>query len=424
MPTEWSLGRPSRPRVTPGRDAEPDRGLPRYSRLIVTASEIPAPTARPSAARRSAAPRKPGRSRIVPPILVRQVRNGIEESVHRGDIVEVDVDGRLIRGLGDPDRLVTLRSCVKPFGVVALIEAGGIEAFDLEPAEIAVMASSHSGEDLHVRTIQGLYRRAGASQSLIATGTEGMPLDPLTATRLARDGEKPGPIRHMCSGQHSVWILLSKLKGWDPTDYWRDDHPSQVACRETVARAFGTTPTKLRTAIDSCGLLTYAFPLREVARAFAFLADPSAVRPGDPRASLGPALAIVRDAMMANPEMVGGTRDRLDTSLMKALPGRIVSKSGAEALRGLAILPGARASGTGAAATGMAIKIEDGDGFDRGTWAASIEALVQAGVLDGQPLRMLARYAHPTISDPHGRLAGEAIAKFELAPLGELLGKA
>ena len=396
--------------------------MPRYSRLIVTAPEIPAPTVRPSATRRSGARRTPGRSRIVPPILVRQVRNGIEESVHRGDIVEVDVDGRLIRGIGDPDRIVTLRSCVKPFGVVALIEAGGIEAFDLEPAEIAVMASSHSGEDLHVRTIQGLYRRAGASQSLIATGTEGMPLDPLTATRLARDGEKPGPIRHMCSGQHSVWILLSKLKGWDPKDYWHDDHPSQVACRATVARAFGTTPQKLRTAIDGCGLLTYAFPLREVARAYAFLADPSAVGPADARAPLAPGLAIVRDAMMAHPEMVGGTRDRLDTSLMKALPQRVVSKSGAEALRGLAILRGARASGSPSAATGMAIKIEDGDGFDRGTWAASIEALVQAGVLDGQPLRMLARYAHPTIADPHGRPAAEAIAKFELAPLGELLG--
>ena len=62
------------------------------------------------------------------------------------------------------NRLVTLRSCVKPFGVVALLEAGGIDAFDLEPAEIAIMASSHSGEDLHVRTIQAMFRRAGVGE--------------------------------------------------------------------------------------------------------------------------------------------------------------------------------------------------------------------------------------------------------------------
>ena len=98
------------------------------------------------------------------PILARHLRNGIEESVHRGDIVETDIAGRIIRQLGDPDRLVTLRSTVKPFGALALIEAGGIAAFDLEPAEIAILASSHSGEDLHVRTLQAIFRRSGVSQ--------------------------------------------------------------------------------------------------------------------------------------------------------------------------------------------------------------------------------------------------------------------
>ena len=171
----------------------------------------------------------------MPPILVRQIRNGIEERVHRGDIVEVDAAGRMIRALGDVNRPVTLRSTVKPFGLVALVEAGGIEAFDLEPSELAIMASSHSGEDVHVRTLQGVFRRAGVSQSLLGCGIEGMPLDALTATRLARDGEQPGPIRHMCSGQHSVFLLLSRLKGWDPAQYWTDGHPAQVAYRAAVA---------------------------------------------------------------------------------------------------------------------------------------------------------------------------------------------
>jgi len=351
-------------------------------------------------------------------VLVRQVRGGIEESVHRGDVVQVDVDGVLIRGLGDPDRVANLRSCVKPFGVVALIEAGGIEAFDLEPAELAVMASSHSGEDLHVRTIQGMYRRANISQGLIATGAEGMPLDALTAARLARDGEKASPVRHMCSGQHSVFLLLSRLKGWDPAEYWLDDHPAQVAYRAVVARAFGTTPGRLRTAIDGCGVATYAFRLREIARAYALLADPSAISSRDARSSLAPALTLVRDAMLANPEMVGGTRDRLDTSLMKAAAGRVVSKGGMEALRGLAILPGSAASP--ATASGIALKVEDGDGYERGTWAATVETLAQAGVLDAQALRVLARYHRPVDLDPHGRVGAEAIAEFELAPLGEL----
>src|SRR6188508_1046547 len=134
-------------------------------------------------ASRTGRARTRNRTRPDTPVLVRHVRNGIEESLHRGDIVEADATGRLIRSVGDPDRVVTLRSTVK--------------AFDLEPPEIAIMASSHSGEDFHVRTLQGMFRRAGVSQTLLACGSEGMPLDALTAARLARDGEKPGPIRHM-----------------------------------------------------------------------------------------------------------------------------------------------------------------------------------------------------------------------------------
>jgi L-asparaginase II len=269
-----------------------------------------------------------------------------------------------------------------------------------------------------------MYRRAGVSQALIATGAAGMPLDALTAARLARDGEKASPLRHMCSGQHSVFLLLARLKGWDPERYWLDDHPAQVAYRAVVARAFGTTPGRLKTGIDGCGVATYAFSLREIARAYALLADPTALPATDARSSLAPALGLVRDAMLENPEMVGGTRDRLDTSLMKAAPGRVVSKGGMEALRGLAILPGTRPGLTGAptaAATGIALKIEDGDGYERGTWAATVEVLAQAGVLDGQELRMLARYHRPVELDPHGRVGAEAIPDFDLAPLGERL---
>lgn len=380
---------------------------------------MPARTTSTDRERSRAGASKPRRT--APPVLVRQLRSGVEESVHRGDIVEVDASGRMIRVLGDPDHVAYLRSCVKPFGVVALLEADGVDTLALEPPELAIMASSHSGEDLHVRTLQAMYRRTGISQAALACGTEGMPLDALTAARLARDGEKPGEIRHMCSGQHSVFLALCRLQGWSTDDYWLDEHPAQAAYRETVARVFGTTVARLRTGIDGCGVATYAFPLREIARAYAFLADPASVPSSDPRAALAGSLTRVRDAMLAHPELVAGTRDRLDTSVMKALPGGIVSKGGMEALRGMAILPGPRAKSQTAAPSGIAIKIEDGDGHERGTWAASIEALAQAGVLDGQPLRVLGRYHRPITPDPHGRPAAEAVASFELAPVGELL---
>ncbi len=178
--------------------------------------------------------------------------------------------------------------------------------------------------------------------------------------------------------------------------------------------------SRLITGLDGCGVLTYAFPLRDVARVYAMLADPGAIPSGDPRAPLAKHLYHVRDAMLAHPELVAGSRDRLDTSLMKAVPGRVVSKSGMEALRGVGILAGARGADT--PASGLALKIEDGDGYERATWSATVEALRQIGVLEGQELRVLARYHRPPSLDPHGRVAAETMPAFELAPVGELTG--
>jgi L-asparaginase II len=331
--------------------------------------------------------------------------------------VEVGIDGSIRRLIGNPETVVNLRSAVKPFGLVALVEAGGVAEFDLSPAELAVMAGSHSGEDLHVRTLQGVFRRAGVTQQILGCGAEGAPLDALTAARLARDGEKPGPVRHMCSGQHASMLLLCRMNNWPFEEYWRADHPVQRLYAATVARAFDTTPEMLVLSTDACGVPTFAFPLYEVARAFAMLADPGAILATDARASLAPALIRIRDAMVAHPEMVGGTRERLDSSVMKAAPGRVLSKGGAEGLRGFALLPGEGR----AAASGVALKIEDGGGFDRAVSAASVETLRQVGALDSAALRALHRYHRPVALDPRGEPVAEAVAEFELVPVGELL---
>lgn len=405
----------------PGAEHNTASGVPTSARAERPASAdgLAEESAKPSRARSA---RPVARTQVgtkAPPILVRQFRGGVVESRHRGSIVEVAGDGTVRRVVGDPDTVVNLRSAVKPFGLAALIEAGGIEAFSLSEPEIAVMAGSHSGEDLHVRTLQAIFRRSGVSQHLLGCGSEGAPLDVLTAARLSRDGEKPSPVRHMCSGQHASILLLCKLSDWSLTEYWRPDHPVQRLYAATVARAFATTPTALLTSTDACGLPTYAFPLREIARAFALLADPSAIPESDLRSSLADALTRIRDAMLANPEMVGGSRDRIDTSVMKAASGGVLSKGGVEGLRAFAILPrGTRR----AVASGVALKIEDGGGFHRASSAASVEALRQVGALDGAALRALARYHRPKDMDPRGEEVAEAIAEFELAPVGELLG--
>ena len=351
------------------------------------------------------------------PVLVEVRRGQFVESRHRGHVVQVDASGTVERGVGDPDHVTSLRSAVKPFGLLALVEAGGIEEFHLTGPELAVMAASHHGEDMHVRTLQGVLRRAGLSQTLLACGTDGAPQDELTAARLARDGEAPGAIRHNCSGFHVSSLLLARHAGWSLADYWRPDHPTQVAVAELVARVFGTRPSALVTAVDNCGVLTYAVPMAAIARAFALLADPAGVADAG-TAGLVSSLTRVRDAMMAAPEMVGGTRGSVDTRLMRMRGGGLVAKGGAEGLRGIGLLPGW--AGSRSPAIGVAIKIEDGDLAGRANRAVTIETLAQLNVLDAAALERLNDMHRPPRRDPRGVEIAETVPIFQLAPFAEL----
>ena len=110
-----------------------------------------------------------------------------------------------------------------------------------------------------------------------------MPLDALTAARLARDGEKASPIRHMCSGQHAVSLLLSRLQGLGPRDVLAARAPLagrvSIGGRACLRHDARTSCARRSMAVAS---QTYAFRLREVAQAYAMLADPAALPADDP----------------------------------------------------------------------------------------------------------------------------------------------
>ena len=408
-----------------GPDAQSGRtvavGRPRYHRSVPDDATLPAfpsdgddasdapdavatnATARPR--KRSARTRKGA----PPPVLVEVRRGETSESRHRGHMVQLDASGKVLRAVGAPSTEILLRSTVKPFGVVALIESGAADDLALTPPELAIMCASHTGEDKHVRTLQAIFRRASVTQTLLQCGTTGAPSDAQTAARLARDGETAGPIRQGCSGFHAASILMSAYAGWSLDDYPDPGHPSQVAVFETVARLFGRKPETLQTATDNCGVRTYEVTLLELARAYLLLAHPEGASVDDARAESAPALVRVRDAMMGAPDMVGGTFDNLDTDLMRRRPGRLVVKAGADGLRAAGLVP---AEGDGAGA--LALKVEDGDAAGRAVSCASVEALAQIGLLDERDLRALAEYHHPTVYSPAGREAATALPRFEL----------
>ena len=306
--------------------------------------------------------------------------------------------------MGDASAFAFIRSSAKPFQLAPFVASGRFDAYDFPaPTEaLAIMAASHSGEDRHARTVQAVLRAGGLTREVLACGTH-RPYDRETAERLIRDGEPPSALRHNCSGKHAGMALHAKAAGWPVETYWQPDHPVQQLALDTVATLSGVPRDKIALATDGCGVVTFGMPLRGLALAFARLADPSGVKDADLRS----ALERIRDAMMAHPELVGGERRNLDTSLMRAAPGAVLAKGGAEGVQAVGVL--------GSEPRGLAIKVEDGDAVHRARNVSTVAALRDLGVLDEETIDgRLAEFADPPIIDPRGEPSGEVRPAFSL----------
>jgi L-asparaginase II len=315
-----------------------------------------------------------------------------------------------VAALGDSRAVVFIRSSAKPFQLAPFVASGRFDAYDFPaPVEaLAIMSASHFGEDRHARTVQALLRAGGLTRDVLACGTH-PPFDRETAERLIRDGEPPSTLRHNCSGKHAGMALHAKAADWPIDTYWQPDHPTQQLALDTVATLSDVPRQKVALATDGCGVVSFGIPLHGLALMFARLADPSGV--ADP--SLRAALERIRDAMMAHPELIGGDRRSMDTALMRAAPGRLVAKGGAEGVQAVGILAGQPKPA--AEAAGLAVKIEDGDAARRARSVTTIAALRQMGVLDEATIAdRLADFASPPIVDPRGDPSGEVRAAFTL----------
>jgi L-asparaginase II len=131
-------------------------------------------------------------------------------------------------------------------------------------------------------------------------------------------------------------LAVCAARGWPREGYRLPDHPLQKEIAALVARAAGAKKA-LPTAIDGCGVVTFALPLADMAKAFGGLA----------LGELEGAERIVA-AMTAKPELVEGP-GRTATEVMKALPG-VIAKGGAEGLLCVGYRDG----------VGFALKAEDG----------------------------------------------------------------
>lgn len=311
---------------------------------------------------------------VHPDPLVRVMRGGRVESVHRGHVAVVDASGKLLAWAGEPRLLVFPRSAYKPFQAVPLVESGAWDRSGLGDEALALVAGSHSGTDRHAEVARSILGAAQADESALRCGSH-PPYDDATAAALRARGEDPAPIRHNCSGKHAGMLLLARHLGAPLPSYVDPRHPVQRRIFERFAEILGEPWVDPEPAIDGCSAPTPRLPLTTLAHSFALLASGR-----DATGKEVPALARIRDAMRRHPEMVAG-EGRLDTLLMRALPGAI-AKAGAE---------GVHATGIPDRGIGIAVKIEDGT--RRALGPAVTSTLEALGLIGAREKAALAQHA-------------------------------
>ena len=345
----------------------------------------------------------PGQAPLSAPLV--EVRRGaIVESRHRGHIAAVDGDGRLLASLGEPETVTYLRSSAKPFQAMPLLTSGAADRFGFTEAEIAVACGSHSGEDLHANTVAAMLEKIGLDETSLKCGVH-EPFDRATADRLRAAAERPSILRNNCSGKHTGMLALALHLGAPPDAYDHTESPVQQAILRAVEQFSGVNAGELAVGTDGCGVPVFGMPVTAMALMYARLVSPPAEFDEATRAACERIVA----AMTARPELIGGTRERFDTEVMRAAAGRAVSKVGAEGVYTAGLLP----CEEWPRGVGLAFKIEDGEDR-RARPVVAIESLRQLGVLDEDAHAALSPYASFPVRNHRGDFVGEIIPSFEL----------
>jgi L-asparaginase II len=183
-------------------------------------------------------------------------------------------------------------------------------------------------------------------------------------------GERPTQLHNNCSGKHAAMLAFARHIGAETADYEAFDHRIQRRILKCISDFTEVPEDKIELGIDGCAAPNFAVSVAAMARSFANLVHPQKFHD-----SIQAAARRVVAAMIDHPHLIGG-HGRLDTMLMQAANGKIISKVGAEGVWLCGVLPCERwPSGLG-----IAMKVEDGDD-NRGRPVATIALLRQLGIL-------------------------------------------
>src|SRR5882762_9315650 len=268
-------------------------------------------------------------------LFVESHRGNLLESRHRVHVAVVDSTGRLVAQAGDPEFRTFWRSAAKPFQALPLVEDGAAERFGLSRQDLALACASHSSEPAQVALVREFLQRIGCSERDLMCGPH-RPLSDAVAKDYETRGVRLTAVYSNCSGKHAGMLALAKHHGWPTEFYARIEHPVQQRCLAAISEYTDVATKEVGVAVDGCGVACFALPLRNMALAYARLGNSevrtrNAEHEGQFRVPTSEFRVL--EAMLHHPDLVAG-EGRPCTEMMRAHPGRVVAKVGAEGVYG------------------------------------------------------------------------------------------
>lgn len=281
----------------------------------------------------------------------------IIEIVHRGLICVQNGLGEVMFARGDIKTLNHMRSTAKPFQVLPLLELGVFDdgASKLLPSDLTLMMSSHAGHSMHTSRVAELLARVGLSQKDLRCGIH-PPQDDGTRKNLIRSMAKPTELHNNCSGKHTAMLMACLKHGFSIDNYEELNHPLQQRIHKLILDISDLAEQEIGMGIDGCSLPTLAMPLTNLTLMYARLAYWQEHLPEDKPPWLRAAFKRIWTAATSYPSYLAGD-NRFDTELIRAGQEQIFSKTGADGMHAISVLP-CKKYPTG---LGIAIKIIDGD---------------------------------------------------------------
>lgn len=302
-------------------------------------------------------------------ISCRVTRGDLTESIHVAFGTAVDKNGQVFFSSGDPHYLTCIRSSLKPFQTAASIKSGAIDSANFSDKEIALMCASHQGEKDHINTAKSMLEKLNLSVENYECGSH-LPSNKKVRYDMIQQEISPTSLHNNCSGKHAGMLALGTYLGKGINGYTKKNHPVQKTIINYVSELSGIE--KIHYEVDGCSAPTPFLSLESIARLFQQLA-----------AAKKPELKRVFDAMVSHPMLVGGSNN-FDSTFIKALMGRGITKVGGESVRGVAL----KTKEYGP--IGIAIKVLDGN--FRALPIATMKFLEHLELLTDQEREKLSQY--------------------------------